>query len=766
MGSLDHFVSDLALITVSCAVITIIFKKIKLPAVLGYIAAGFLIGPNFDYLPTIIDPGNVNAWANIGIVFLMFALGLEFSFKKLATVGKSAIITAVTVMAAMVIVGTITGRSLGFGRMDSIFLGGMIAISSTMIILKSYEEYGLKQKSYASLVMGAMVVEDVGGIFMMIILSTMAVGKGVSGFELAVELSRLILFLILWLVLGIFLIPTLLRKTGKLMNNELLLITSLAICFAMVVISHMIGFSEALGAFMGGSIIAGTAKGEQIDNLVRPLKDLFGAVFFVSVGMLVDPGILIEYLVPILIITVVTIFGQMIFSTLGILFSGRSLKTAIGGGTSMVQIGEFSFIIAALGNTLGVTDKYLYPIIVCVAVITIATTPVFIKNSEAFYKLANRILPKKIKKVLDKYTTDDETKSERDSDWTRFLKRYFTRTLICSASMFGIYFFCRHVIDPFIATYMHGALDNVVMTIITCVLMLIPASLMIHRRNNIFVKLWVKRVTNRFALTLLRTGQLVLVAALFALAFRKYFNLPWWLLIIIGVAIIFAIARTDFFKSQAIRVEASFIANVNEKILHKRKQDKQSLRHWFSDRLFVAEFELTDPYDIPTVSDVYDNRLFDMRVIKIVRNGRHINIPKGHEKIEKGDVIQMIGSRDELDGYILSLEVDKNIRATDYPLVSMKDYLYGQVDRHVDPEDQIIFLAVPVESDSPFKWKTVKNSGFREKYKGFIVGIERNNYPMLDPSINTVIHEGDVLWTVGTGETGTMLLRDDMIHEE
>ena len=337
--TLDYLISDLALILIVAGIVTVLFRKLNLPVVLGYIVAGFLISPNFAYLPTVVESADIHVWANIGVVFLMFGLGLEFSFKKLATVGGSAVITAMTVMIAMILIGTGVGSLLGWGKMDCIFLGGMLSMSSTMIILKAYEEYNLKQEKFAQLVLSTLVIEDIAGIFMMIILSTISVSQNVSGFAMITQIGMLLLFLIIWLILGIYLIPSALNRISGLLNDELMLIISLAICLGMVVIANLIGFSEALGAFMAGSILAGTVRAGYIERLVKPIKDLFGAIFFVSVGMMIVPSMLVEYIVPIIIITIVTIIGQMTFATIGIMLSGQSLRTAIRGGFSMVQIG-------------------------------------------------------------------------------------------------------------------------------------------------------------------------------------------------------------------------------------------------------------------------------------------------------------------------------------------------------------------------------------------------------------------------------------------
>ena len=765
MGHLDYFITDLALILVASGLVTVIFRKIKLPVVLGYIIAGFLISPHFVWIPTVVEVDNVNTWANIGIVFLMFALGLEFSFKKIATVGVSAIITAVTVMGAMIIIGTITGRLLGFDKLNSLFLGGMISMSSTMIIIKAFEELHLKGEKFASLVMGTLVVEDIGGIFMIIILSTLSVGKDVSGGALFQQIGILLLFLIIWLVLGIYLIPTILRKISHLLNDETLLIVSLAICFAMVVISWRIGFSEALGAFISGSILAGTVKGNKIDKLIKPLKDLFGAVFFVSVGMMVVPETLAKYIVPIIVITAVTIVGQMVFATIGIIFSGCSLHTAIKGGFSMVQIGEFSFIIASLGVNLGVTKDYLYPVIVCVSVITIFTTPIFMKNSERVYNAIMKILPARARAFLRRYTTEKENtgNNESNSDWMRFLKRYISRTLIAIAALFLIYVLSKNYLGLFLSDHLDGIVDEVIATVVTCAIMMTPISLMMHRKSNIFVKLWIKSVSNRLPLTLLRGGQMAISAVFIMLTCRYYLHLTWFILVPVGLIFVLLITRSDFLKGQAIRVEARFIANFNEKILHKRKENSGENK-WMDDKLCVGQFLISNAGKWDIITDLYNKRLFDLTVIKIIRNGKSINIPGGNEILCDGDQVHIMGTRDQLEAYVIILEKEEHIDTPLAPCVTMKEYLYGQIFNEIPALDQIMFVAVLVTKDSTFVKKQIKNSGFREKYQGLIAGIDRYNYPIVNPRVTTVIDEGDVLWIVGTEKMAEKLLADGLIE--
>jgi len=767
MENLDYFIKDLALMTLTAGAITLIFKKIKLPVVLGYIVAGFLIGPNFVYLPTVVETANIHTWAEIGVVFLMFALGLEFSFTKIAKVGVPPIVTAITVISCMVAAGYLIGTAMGWNSIDSIFLGGMISMSSTMIILKAYDEYNLKKEKFASLILSTMIVEDIGGVFIMIVLSTAAVGKNVSGTAMVLHISILMLMLVIWLVLGIFLIPTFLKKTVHLMNDESLLIVSVAICLVMVVISCLIGFSSALGAFMAGSILAGTVSAERIDRLITPIKDLFGAVFFISVGMMVVPGTLIKYIVPVIIITLAVIFGQMIFSTLGLLFSGQSLHTAVKGGTSMVQVGEFSFIIAALGTSLKVTSDFLYPVIVCVSVITIFTTPLFIKNSEPIYRIVKKIVPERAQAFFRRYTSERVNTKEKDDDWKIFLKRYSLRTLICSGALYLIYIAGIRLAAPFIESRYSGTAADIALAAGMIILMAPFISLMWLRRGHIYKKLWLKSRDNRLPLILLFAFRAAISVLFVVLTCHALLDIPVWLLTLFSAAVVLLVMRSDFLKGRSIRLEAVFVSNLNEKILHKWKKERGEADEdtWLDDRLFAVEFTLLDAGEHNTVEELYHSRMFHVMAARIIRDGKNINMPMPHEKIFKGDRIQVISSREQLEAYLLVLEKDEHIREPEEPMITLKEYICVQTARGIEPEEQIMCCAVEAEKGSSFIRKSIKSSGFRNKYGGFIVAVERGNLPMIDPSIKTVIEEGDILWVLGTQNTADRLLHDGLLEE-
>ena len=644
---LDNLISDLALILIVAGIVTLIFRKIKLPVVLGYIVAGFLISPHFSYMPTVVEVADIEVWANIGVVFLMFGLGLEFSFKKLATVGGSAVIVAMTVMLSMIFIGAGVGYMLGWAKMDCIFLGGMLSMSSTMIILKAYEEYDLKERRFAQLVLSTLVIEDIAGIFMMIILSTISVSQAASGVATFKEIGLLLMYLVIWLILGIYLIPSFLNKVSKLMNDELMVIVSLAICLGMVVIADFIGFSEALGAFMAGSILAGTVRAGYIERLTKPIKDLFGAVFFVSVGMMIQPELLVKYIGPILIITVATILGQMIFSTIGILLSGQSLHTAIRGGFSMVQIGEFSFIIATLGSSLGVISDFLYPVVVCVSVITTFTTPLFIKNSASVYKFLDEKLPDKLWVFIKKNTSEDRSNKDKDEDWSKYIKKVLSRTLICSVVMYIIYWLGIQELKPLVDTYVSSEIfADLITAVVTCGVM-IPFISMMHGTNDaLFIKLWLKQRSNKLPLLTLKTVRILIAACFVTLVLRKIYHIPFVILLLLSAAAVVLLIRSDYLKGVTINMELRFMENFSERTLarQKRERGRDEKYSWLNEELLVAEFQVTDTVENKTIYDFTKSRAFRVTIIKIIRGDKYINLPTPDEVVLEGDILHMMGT--------------------------------------------------------------------------------------------------------------------------
>ena len=763
---LDNLISDLALILIVAGIVTLIFRKIKLPVVLGYIVAGFLISPHFSYMPTVVEVADIEVWANIGVVFLMFGLGLEFSFKKLATVGGSAVIVAMTVMLSMIFIGAGVGYMLGWAKMDCIFLGGMLSMSSTMIILKAYEEYDLKERRFAQLVLSTLVIEDIAGIFMMIILSTISVSQAASGVATFKEIGLLLMYLVIWLILGIYLIPSFLNKVSKLMNDELMVIVSLAICLGMVVIADFIGFSEALGAFMAGSILAGTVRAGYIERLTKPIKDLFGAVFFVSVGMMIQPELLVKYIGPILIITVATILGQMIFSTIGILLSGQSLHTAIRGGFSMVQIGEFSFIIATLGSSLGVISDFLYPVVVCVSVITTFTTPLFIKNSASVYKFLDEKLPDKLWVFIKKNTSEDRSNKDKDEDWSKYIKKVLSRTLICSVVMYIIYWLGIQELKPLVDTYVSSEIfADLITAVVTCGVM-IPFISMMHGTNDaLFIKLWLKQRSNKLPLLTLKTVRILIAACFVTLVLRKIYHIPFVILLLLSAAAVVLLIRSDYLKGVTINMELRFMENFSERTRarQKRERGRDEKYSWLNEELLVAEFQVTDTVENKTIYDFTKSRAFRVTIIKIIRGDKYINLPTPDEVVLEGDILHMMGTSAEIDACTILLEKDECIEYTDRDDITLKDYIYGQTFYGIAPEKQLICCPINVSQGSEFSRKSIKNSHMRDKYRGTIIGIERGNLTILNVDIDTIIQPGDLIWTLGGKQMADLLIKGNVL---
>ena len=567
MSQLEPLIADLALILICAGVMTLLFKSLKQPIVLGYIVAGFLASPNMPYMPSVTDMHGVHIWSEIGVIFLLFALGLEFSFKKILRMGAAPIIAAVSIILAMMYVGACTGELFGWSQMDCIFLGGMLAMSSTTIIFKAFDDMGLRQQRFAGLVLSVLIIEDILAIVLMVMLSTLAVSKEFEGSQMLDSILQLGLYLVLWFTVGLYFIPMALRKLKPLMNDETLLITALALCFGMVVAASSAGFSAAFGAFVMGSILAETVEAEKIEHLVAPVKNLFGAIFFVSVGMMVDVALIIEYIVPILSIIAAVILGQTLLSTCGFLLSGQSLKTSMQCSFSLTQIGEFAFILATLGTSLGVTSDFLYPIVVAVSVFTTFTTPYMIRLAEPAYNVVSRLLPAKWIARLERHNNENDEKApdEMQQLWDDCFKRFVFTMLINSVLCIAIMTAMHYYGEPLLANIVPAAWLHPVTALIALILcapflwMLMRAGADTPEVN----KLWENSPRWRVRLTaygLLR----LLIAAIFVSYFVDY-AIPWssWLGIFALVAIMAIIYYSSVLEKQSNNLTQNFTENLS-----------------------------------------------------------------------------------------------------------------------------------------------------------------------------------------------------------
>ncbi len=396
-------IQDLCIIMLTAGITSLLFKLFKQPVVLGYIVAGMLVGPHVLGGMWVTNEENVETWGEIGVLFLLFSLGLEFSFKKLLKVGSTAVIGAGVIVVGMMIAGMVTAHLLDLGGLNALFLGGMLCMSSTTIVFKAIEEAGLRSHRFAGVCFGILIVEDLFAVVLMVLLTSIAVKNEFQGKELLWQVGKLVMYIAIWFILGILLIPTFLKKFKKFLNDETLTIFSIGLCLGMVLLAVQSGFSSALGAFVMGSVLAETIDAERIEHLVQPVKNIFGSIFFVSVGMMINPALLLQYWFPITIITLVVIFGQIFFGSFGTLLSGQPLRVALQTGFSLVQIGEFAFIIANLGQSLKVTDSSLYPIVVAVSVITTFLTPYIMKLAYPTLAFLEKHMSNSTKMMLDSY---------------------------------------------------------------------------------------------------------------------------------------------------------------------------------------------------------------------------------------------------------------------------------------------------------------------------------------------------------------------------
>ena len=682
MAELPSMIKDLALILVMAGIVTLIFKKLKQPLVLGYIVAGFLVSPHMPYTASVVDVESIHLWADIGVMFLLFSLGLDFSFKKILRMGASPIISTCTIIFCMSMLGLAVGRAFGWGQMDCIFLGGMLAMSSTTIIYKAFDDLGLRQQQFAGLVMSVLILEDILAIVMMVMLSAIAHGN-LEGGQMLHSVMSIVFFLVLWLVVGIFAIPLFLRSVRNLINNEVLLVVALGLCCAMAVFSTQVGFSSAFGAFIMGSILAETIEAERIEKLVEPVKNLFGAIFFVSVGMLVDPKILVEYAIPIALLVLTILVGQSVFGTFSFMLGGESLKSAMRCGFSMAQIGEFSFIIASLGLSLGVISDFLYPVVVAVSVITTFLTPYMIRLATPAYNNLESHLPNKLINSLNQIAVGSHHTQEQ-SKWKKLLTQMAINTVVYSILTSAAIAMMLTFVLPFMRELLPGWelhwYANAVTGVLT-VLVIAPflrAMVMKKNRSEEFRALWAENNRNRPPLIFT-----ILVRVVIAVAFIFYIcnylsRFTNALMITIALVVIVLIIFSRWVKHRSITLERLFVQNLRSRDIEAQVHGKK--RPLYEGRLLdrdihIAEFEV--PSDSKwmgqTLKQLNLGRKYGVHISSILRGGWRINIPDGDYVIFPGDKLQVIGSDEQFTSFREALEkerlgVDVNLSAMTAPL--------------------------------------------------------------------------------------------------
>lgn len=724
--NIESLISDLAFILLLGAVVTVLFKWIKQPVVLGYIVAGFLASPHFEYLPSVTTEENIDFWAQIGIIVLLFSLGLEFSFRKLLRSGGSAVVTALIIVAGMMVAGFTVGHFLHFNYINKLFLGGMLSMSSTTIIIKAFTDMGLRQKKFASLVLAVLVVEDLFAVLMMVILSSIAINNSVEGSALLFSIAKLVFFLVIWFVVGVYLVPSALGRIRRFLNSETLLVVSMGLCLGMAIFSVYCGFSLALGAFVMGSILAGTSYAERIEHVVMPVKDFFGAVFFISVGMMVQPHVLAQYWLPIVILSAVVICGMIVFGTFGMLVTGQTLKVAIQSGFSLTQIGEFAFIIANLGLSLGVLVPTLYPIVVAVSVITTFTTPYFIKLSDPAYNFVERHLPGRLRFLIDRFQKEADQSHAAGRPWGRMLRRYAWRTLLYSVLLIAILIVSHQYLEPRLIEFMprFGKAATLLITLAVMSPFLLALILPVQGVRKPDGTPYGGTIIPRIVLTVFR----FLIAVAFVVkAISAQYSTGVGIAVVSAVALLVLLFSSGRLRIYMRRMETKFMDNLNEREL-RRSGKKNAVVH----DLHQAYITVGNgsPFVGERLMDSGIRHHYGVNIVGIQRGATYIPVPGGRQRLYPADVVTVIGTDDQIERLLPQME--KTLPEPDVA---------------PDPSDAML-TSIMLSEHSPLISQTPVSASLSDRYQAVVVAVDRGD-EHIDSRPDLVFQPGDIVWMVG-----------------
>ena len=733
-----NLVRDLAIILVSAGVFAIISRALKQPLILGYIVAGFLIGPNFHFFPGISGTETVNQWSDIGIIFLMFGLGLEFSFRKLLKVGSTALVTAGAKFLGCFVLGFVAGNAMGWTMMESVFFGGLLSMSSTMVVIKAYDDMGLKDTPYAGMSFGTLVVQDLIAIVMLVLLSTMAVSHSFSGSEMLFNIAKLVFFLVLWFLVGLYVIPSLLKKARGYLNDEILLIVSIGLCFAMVSIAEAVGFSSALGAFVMGSILAETVESEWIDKLVVPIKNLFGAVFFISVGMMLSPAAVAEHWLPILVITLLVVVST-VFVSLGVLLTGGGLRNSIYTGLSLAQLGEFGFIIVGVGVSLGVMRGFIYPVIIAVSVITTFLTPYFIKAAEPLYLWLKGKLPEDLLSRIDEPAAGNSVAAEK-SEWKQLITSYSIRIVLYGVLILAVMIAGRTWLAPALEWLFPGWNAVLIKILALAITLAVMAPFLAGMNSNPssitdpMVKLSKEKASNRWPILGLIILRSFITVAMIVTAISVWFELKVWalaLVILAALAIAFS-ARRGMHRYS--RMEEKLLSNLNEKEELSRR--RQPVRTSLQEKMAGYDVHL-DTFEVSPDSTLVGQRLKEVpirsetgaNIIKLSRGSRSIIIPSGDTMLYPGDRLLAVGTTAQLSRLKSRVEEAQQLS-----------------EKSSAPEFGVV--AVELGEGSYLSGKTLKNTNMRD-YHCMVVSVLRDEELITNPRPDFKFQAGDTVWVAG-----------------
>lgn len=745
---------------------------LKQPIVLGYIIAGFIAGPYFNLFPT-VEPDNIKTWADIGVIFLLFGMGLDFSFKKLIKIrkigGRAMIFEAIT----LALLGFVIGKLIGWKTVDSLLLGSMLIMSSTAIILKTLTDLGQKKDKFANIVFGILIFEDLFAIIIIVILSTLAVTKEIEGQTLILIVWKLLFFIVIWFVAGIYIIPTVLKRLKPWLNGEILMIISLGLCFGMVVFATKVGFSAALGAFVMGSLLAETVELERIEKITLPLKDFFAAIFFVSVGMMVDPSIIKDNFKIIILISIASILGKIIFTTIGVRLTGQSLKTSMQTGFSLAQMGEFAFIVASMGMALHITSSFIYPIIIGVSVITIFTTPYTIKLAIPAFNVLESILPKKWLNKLNQ--NEDRRTAKPDSAWGELLKSYILYLVLFIFICIAITIVSFRFILPFANKIFPENIGNIIAAVITIVFLAPFLRGMIHNRGNqpfLFLSIWSEEKNNRIFLTLLITIRYMIAYVFVVIVLQKHFSIPAFIIFIIAAILFGFIFQSKLLLKNYWRIESRFVKNFNQRQIEERRKEYAQKEvngeklheldnlHWIDKHLYIAIFNVNDGEAChnKTLKELDFRSQFNILILSVLRSEKQINFPDGDFMLKKDDIMLVSGGINDLQKITQHYN---NLKLNFKETKTLNEFAQEQEE---NPNSTIKSMTFIVDKTSAWIDKNLMDSKVGQRSKCLVIGVERDGLPIVNPSSHYVFKNNDMIWVMGEEKALYKLLENNFFE--
>jgi CPA2 family monovalent cation:H+ antiporter-2 len=730
MHDLAPIIKDLAVMLGVAGFVTLLFQYIRQPVVLGYLVAGFLVGPHLSSYSLVTDIPNIKVIAELGVIFLMFSLGLEFSFHKLVSVGFSASITGLLEVVLMMTIGFVTGKAIGWSFYDSIFLGAALSISSTTIIIKALEELRLKGKRFAELIFGVLIVEDLLAILLLVALSSEVGHHGDIFVSLFMDTVKLILVVSSWFLIGYFLVPFFFRRIIDYASQETLTIISIAFCLLLVCVAAYFNYTPALGAFIMGSILAETPQVHRIEELIRPIRDIFAAVFFVSVGMLIDPKLILDNLPIVLLISLVTIIGKICSASVGALLTGQSLSTSLRVGFGMAQIGEFSFIIVGMGLAMEVTSDVLYPIVVAVSAITTFTTPYLIRLSGGLVSKIETSLPVEVKSFLNNYSTwvyRTLADKKESVSYRKIIMRFFVNAIIVAV----IFTLINEFLSPYLRQYI--ARDWLVKVISWVTAMLLSSPF-------IWAKLFAVKADVEFTDSKSKSSYYLLISIIWTMVIAEVIFLSiayFYTWVIVGILLTVVLV---FFKLFYARIgkfyywfENNFLANIRQGS-HQVKGDQfKQLAPWDNYLVSLTIDEDAVAHD-KTLIELEIRQKYGINIVAIQRQHELIIAPRGEQVLHAHDQLVVLGSDNQIDEFRDVISSPETIK------------------QPVDLLHNFSLKPILLEQDSPLVGISIRDSKIREKANGLVVGLERQGREILNPDPATTLAGGDLLLIVGEAE--------------